>query len=102
MNEYTKQEWEDYPSTLSPISSDRLNHIEDGISSNSDNCNTLNTTIEKLTKRIETLESLIWSNDSGETIINSTNGAYLKLDENNTTASLLVDDECIATESTSE
>lgn len=32
---YEKQTWEDYPSTNTPITSDRLNHIEQGIYDNS-------------------------------------------------------------------
>ena len=32
---YKKQTWEDYPSTNTPITSDRLNHIEQGIYDNS-------------------------------------------------------------------
>lgn len=32
---YEKQIWEDYPSTNTPITSDRLNHIEQGIYDNS-------------------------------------------------------------------
>ena len=28
---YTKQTWENLPSTNTPITADRLNHIEDGI-----------------------------------------------------------------------
>lgn len=100
MNEYTKQDWVDYPDTITPLSSERLNYIESGISANSDNCVKLNDEIQALEEKVQTLQSLIWKNDSGETMINSTNGAYLKLDDSNT-ATIVADDTYTATEDTS-
>lgn len=45
---YQKQEWEDYPSTKTEITAERLKHIEDGIYENSLNSDSLpiNTVVE--------------------------------------------------------
>ena len=45
---YEKQTWEDYPSTNTPITSDRLNHIEQGIYDNSTTLQTITTTVQNI------------------------------------------------------
>lgn len=45
---YEKQTWEDYPSTNSPITSDRLSHIEQGIYDNSTTLQTIATTAQNI------------------------------------------------------
>lgn len=45
---YEKQTWEDYPSTNTPITSNRLNHIEQGIYDNSTTLQTITTTVNDL------------------------------------------------------
>ncbi len=47
---YSKQVWEDLPSLNTPITADRLNHMEDGIKGGNDLADNLNTSIGDLTK----------------------------------------------------
>lgn len=44
-NSYTKQTWEDAPSTNSPVSAERLNHMETGIKNNNTGVRTLETAV---------------------------------------------------------
>ena len=44
-NSYTKQTWEDAPSTNSPVSAERLNHMETGIKNNNTGVRALETAV---------------------------------------------------------
>lgn len=60
---YEKQTWEDYPSTNTPITSDRLNHIEQGIY---DNSTDIVSTATQIRNEIQALKRVtLYENASG-------------------------------------
>lgn len=73
---YTKQTWENLPSTNTPITSDRLNHIEDGIynayeinnsystsETKGYSCSYINSNIQDVYSTTETLTNKIWTDN---------------------------------------
>ena len=58
---YEKQTWEDYPSTNTPITSDRLNHIEQGIYDNSTTLQTIATTAQNIIESGSNANGVIFS-----------------------------------------
>lgn len=63
---YSKQTWKDYPDLTTPITSDRLNHIEDGISS-------IESEMDKLS-----VFTYVKYNGSGEPVLSSKDQENLK------------------------
>lgn len=69
---YVKQDWKDYPDTTTPINSQRLNHIEDGIAAalTSDNITTdMTSTDNNKVPNAKTIRqyvdgTLLWTNSS--------------------------------------
>ncbi len=66
---YTKQVWEDLPSLNTPITADRLNHMEDGIKGGNDLADNLNTSIGDLTE-LETTDKTNVVNAINENVNN--------------------------------
>ena len=67
---YTKQTWENLPSTNSPITADRLNHIEDGIYNAYEINNSYSTsqttgyTANYVNNTFQTKGTILWTNSS--------------------------------------